>query len=133
MRWTTVCHCICRNFPLMPASFELTELGRYYLDYERLMSHWQGLFGDDIATVDYEDLVLDQEKVSRQLVDHIGLDWDPACLDFQKNERNVSSPSNLQVRQPIYSSSIERWEVLRVPVGTVDLKCCLQERAIDGV
>jgi len=100
----------CQYFPLMPSSFELTELAKYYLDYQRLMSHWRKLFGDEIFTVQYEDLVADQERVSRQLVDYVGLDWDERCLDFEKNARNVSSPSNMQVRQPIYKSSINRWK-----------------------
>lgn len=99
-------HC----FMPMSCSFELTELGQYYLDYQRLMSHWQSLFRDEIFTVRYEDLVMDQEKVSRQLVDYVGLDWDENCLEFQNNERNVSSPSNMQIRQPIYKSSIGRWK-----------------------
>lgn len=100
------CHC----FVPMQCSFELAELGKYYLDYQRLMSHWRSLFRDEIFTVRYEDLVTDQEKVSRQLVDYVGLDWDQNCLEFQDNERNVSSPSNMQVRQPMYKSSIGRWK-----------------------
>ena len=68
------------------------------------------LFGADIFTVQYEDLVADQERVSRQLIDYVGLDWDERCLDFANNARNVSSPSNMQVRQPIYKTSVKKWE-----------------------
>jgi tetratricopeptide (TPR) repeat protein len=100
-------HC----FTSFKASFELTELGRYYLQYQRLMAHWQKLFPDEILTVQYEDLVQDQETVSRQMLEYIGLEWDEKCLDFQNNDRNVSSPSNMQVRQPIYKSSIGRWKL----------------------
>ena len=91
-------------------SFEMTELGQYYLDYQRLMSHWQALFPGEILTVQYEDLVTDQEAVSRQLVDYIGLDWDENCLDFHNNERAVMTASNIQVRQPMYKDSINRWQ-----------------------
>jgi len=91
-------------------SFEMTELGQYYLDYQRLMSHWQALFPGEIFTVQYEDLVTDQEAVSRQLVDYIGLDWDERCLDFHNNERAVMTASNIQVRQPMYKDSINRWQ-----------------------
>ena len=100
-------HC----FTTFKASFELTELGQYYLQYQRLMSHWHKLFPGEIFTVQYEDLVLDQERVSKQLIEYIGLEWDENCLDFQHNERNVSSPSNMQVRQPMYKSSIDRWKL----------------------
>jgi len=101
-------YCYC--FPLMAGTFELTELAEFYLGYERLMAHWEELFGDDIFTVRYEDLVTNQEQVSRQLIEFVGLDWDESCLDFQNNERNVSTPSNMQVRKPMYTSSVNRWK-----------------------
>ena len=88
----------------------MTELGQYYLDYQRLMSHWQSLFPGEIFTVRYEELVVEQEKVSKQLIDYLGLEWDEKCLDFHQNERNVMSPSNMQVRQPMYKKSMNRWK-----------------------
>jgi tetratricopeptide (TPR) repeat protein len=91
-------------------SFELTELGQYYLDYQRIMSHWQKLFPGEIFTVQYEELVLDQERVSKQLIDYLGLEWDEKCLDFHNNERVVMTPSNIQVRQPMYKESMNRWK-----------------------
>ena len=74
------------------------------------MSHWHNLFPDEIFTVQYEDLVLDQETVSRQLIDYLGLEWDEKCLDFHHNERDVRTVSNIQVRQPMYKNSIDRWK-----------------------
>ena len=100
-------HC----FTTFLASFELRELGQNYLQYQRLMSHWQTLFPGEIFTVQYEDLVMDQEKVSKQLIEYVGLEWDENCIDFQDNERNVMSPSNMQVRRPMYKSSMNRWKL----------------------
>jgi len=100
------CHC----FMPLTCSFDLTELGQYYLDYQRLMSHWQNLFPGEIFTLRYEELVVDQERVSKQLIDYVGLDWDEKCIDFHNNERNVMSPSNLQVRQPMYKYSMNKWK-----------------------
>lgn len=91
-------------------SFDLRELGQYYLDHERLMAHWCELFPGELLTVKYEDLVRDQEKVSRQLIEHIGLDWDERCLDFHLNKRAVRTASSVQVRQPLYTQSINRWK-----------------------
>ena len=91
-------------------SFDLEELGQYYLDYEKIMTHWHSLFSDEIFDVQYEELVMNQEKISRQMIDYIGLDWNEECLDFQKNKRAVRTASNLQVRQPIYKNSINRWK-----------------------
>ena len=99
-------HC----FTAFQGSFELAELGRFYRDYQRLMAHWQDLFPGEIFTVQYEELVEDQEGVSRRMIDHVGLEWDEKCLDFQNNERNVMTPSNVQVRQPMYKDSINRWK-----------------------
>ncbi len=91
-------------------SFELTEVGQYYLDYQRLMAHWQNLFPGEIFTVQYEDLVMDQETNSKQLIDYLGLEWDVKCLDFHNNERDVRTASNVQVRQPMYKNSMNRWK-----------------------
>ena len=91
-------------------SFELAELGQYYLDYQRLMSHWQNLFPGEIFTVQYEELVMNQETVSKQLIDYLGLEWDEKCLDFHNNERDVRTISNLQVRKPMYKNSMNRWK-----------------------
>lgn len=91
-------------------SFDLSELGQYYLDYERLMAHWDSLFSSEILNVRYEELVLNQEKVSRQLVEYLGLEWDKRCLEFHRNSRAVHNFSSMQVRQPIYAGSINRWK-----------------------
>ena len=91
-------------------SFDLNELGQYYLDYERLMAHWDSLFPSEILAVQYEELVMNQEKISRRLIDYVGLEWDDRCLDFHKNERAVHNLSSMQVRQPIYTQSMNRWK-----------------------
>jgi hypothetical protein len=59
--------------------------------------------------VNYEKLVTDLEGQSRRLIEFLGLDWEPACLDFHRTERMVATVSHWQVRQPIYTSSIGRW------------------------
>ena len=97
-------------FPDLKWSFELTELGNYCLDYQRLMSHWHRLFPGEIFDVQYEELVMDQERVSKQLIDYLGLEWHEKCLDFHNNERDVRTHSNIQVRQPMYKNSINRWK-----------------------
>lgn len=91
-------------------SFDLGELGQYYLDYERLMAHWDSLFSSDILGVQYEELVMDQEAISRQLIAYLGVEWDDRCLDFHKNKRAVHKLSSMQVRQPIYTRSMNRWK-----------------------
>jgi len=91
-------------------SFDLIEIGQYYLDYLRLMVHWHSLFPSEIFDVQYEELVMNQESVSHQLIEYLGLGWDVKCLEFHKNKRAVRTASNLQVRQPMYNNSINRWK-----------------------
>ena len=91
-------------------AFDLEELGQYYIDYENLMAHWNALFPDEIMTVEYESLVMNQEEVSRQLIDHAGLEWDDRCLRFHENKRAVRTASSAQVREPIYTRSVNRWK-----------------------
>ncbi len=88
---------------------DLATLGRYYRAYAALMQYWQRVLPGMILDVQYEDLVADQEAVTRRMLDFIGLEWHPACLEFFANARSVSTISRWQVRQPIYKSSIERW------------------------
>lgn len=88
----------------------LRGLGQYYRAYDRLMVHWRNVLPITIHEVRYEDMIADQEGQSRKLIDFIGLPWDPACLQFYESARGVTTPSQLQVRQPIYSSSVKRWK-----------------------
>lgn len=90
-------------------SYDLEELGRYYRDYLRLMTHWRDAFAADMFEIHYEDLVGDQETTSRKLIDYLGLDWDPVCLDFHESRRAVRTASSMQVREPIYDRSVQRW------------------------
>jgi len=98
-------------------SFDLGDLGKYYLDYEKLMAHWENLFSAEILTVQYEELVMHQERVSRQLVEYLGLEWDERCLDFHENKRAVHNFSSMDVRQPIYARSIDRWKHYEKQLG----------------
>lgn len=90
-------------------AYDLEAVGRYYGIYNRIMEHWQSIFGDRIFDVDYEELVEDQERVSRALVDYCGLEWSDSCLTFHESERVVNTISYDQVRQPLYKRSSGRW------------------------
>ena len=74
------------------------------------MKHLNEVFGSQIFEIQYEELVMNQEKNSKQLIDYIGLDWNEDCINFHKNKRTVKTASNLQVREPMYSRSINRWK-----------------------
>lgn len=91
-------------------TYDLGELGRYYAAYDRLMQHWRQILpAGSFLDVDYESLVADVEGQTRRILDYCGLTWDPAVLEFHSNDRPIKTASALQIRQPIYGSSVERW------------------------
>jgi tetratricopeptide (TPR) repeat protein len=78
--------------------------------YQDLMQHWRTVLPGRFIEVDYESMVVDQETQSRRLVDWLGLDWDPACLEHYAGDSLVRTASITQVRQPIYTRSVARWK-----------------------
>ena len=91
-------------------SYDLKEQGMFYRDYYHLMQHWREVLpAGSIYEVQYEELVRDNENQARKLIDYCGLSWDDACLESHKTKRTVKTASITQVRQPIYTSSLERW------------------------
>jgi len=91
-------------------TYDLESLGGYYRQYLRLMQHWRRVLLDtDMLEVRYEDLVADQEGVSRKMVEFCELQWDERCLRFHETRRLTATASYDQVRQPMYNRSVERW------------------------
>jgi tetratricopeptide (TPR) repeat protein len=93
----------------LPYSYDLRTLGRYYVRYAKLMRHWRAVVPDAVLDVRYEDLVRDTETGVRRMLDHLGLEWNAACLDFHRNRRVVETASRAQVRRPVYRDSVARW------------------------
>jgi len=90
-------------------SYDLTDLGRYYRDYVRLMARFDVALPGRVHRVIYEDLVEDTEGEIRRLLDHCGLPFEAGCLKFHDNPRAVRTVSSEQVRRPIFRSSLEQW------------------------
>jgi tetratricopeptide (TPR) repeat protein len=93
-----------------PFTYDLTEIGEYYLQYQRLMDHWHQLLPGAVLDVQYEAVVDDLEGQVRRILEYCGLPFEQACVDFHQTERAVKTASSEQVRQPIYSSSLNLWE-----------------------
>jgi tetratricopeptide (TPR) repeat protein len=90
-------------------SYDLTEIGEYYLQYRRLMEHWHKVMPGFVLDVQYEQVVADLETEIRRILEFCGLPFEDACLRFHETERAVKTASSEQVRQPIYSSSVNLW------------------------
>lgn len=100
------------NFSYYNYSYDLLDTGRYYLLFNQLMRFWRERFPGAILEVQYESLVADTEPQTRRLIEWCGLPWENACLSFERNTAPVSTASAVQVRQPIYRSSVNRWKQL---------------------
>jgi len=99
-------------------SYDLAELGAFYRDYQQLMAIWREILPPQrFLEIDYEDLVEDVEAQARRMVAFCGLDWDPACLTFHLNRRQIRTASNLEVRRPIHRDSVQRWKAYESHLG----------------
>ncbi len=94
-----------------PFSYDLRELGDYYLAYRELMAHWQACMPGVIHEVNYEDLVTDIEHETRRLLAYCGLPWEDQCLRFHENAAASTTASAVQVRREIYRSSVGKWRL----------------------
>lgn len=92
-----------------PFSYDLNDLGRYYLGQAALMDHWRRLFPGTLLDLPYERLVAAQEEETRRLLDHCGLDFHPDCLEFHRNTAPTATASAAQVRQPLHARSVGAW------------------------
>ena len=107
-------------------SYDLEELGEYYLQYDRLMNHWDSVLPGKVLHVQYEDVVNDLKSQVQRILEHCGLTWDDSCLRFFETKRAVRTASSEQVRKPLYSSSLNLWykykSQLSVLIDIIDKK-----------
>jgi cytochrome c-type biogenesis protein CcmH/NrfG len=98
------------NFKHYHYNLDLLDCGRYYIQFDQLMDYWQDVMPDAVHEVRYEELVEDPERVSRELLTYCELPWEDQCLLFHQRKTSVATPSAVQVRQGIYTSSVNRWQ-----------------------
>lgn len=92
-----------------PWSCDLGHIGHYIKAHDRLMDHWRSVLSIEIFDWNYETVVADTESEVRRLIDYLGLDWEPACLEFHASGGAVQSASKWQVRRPVTSARVGRW------------------------
>ncbi len=91
-------------------TYGVDDIARYYRTYLELMDHWDAALPGRVLRVHHEDVVDDLEGSVRRLLDHCGLPFEPACVEFHKTRRSVRTPSSEQVRQPIFRDSLDQWK-----------------------
>ncbi len=90
-------------------TYDLTEVGRYYMDYVEIMDHYDHVLPSAVHRVHYEAMIADTEGEVSRLLDYCGLSFEPACLRFHENTRAVRTASSEQVRRPIFADGVDRW------------------------
>jgi hypothetical protein len=90
-------------------SYDQREMARHYVRYRRLMQHWAAVLPARFIDVAYEDLTADVEREARRVLAHLALPWEDACVAFHRNSAAVSTASAIQVREPVYRRSVDRW------------------------
>ena len=110
-------------------SYDLSAIGNYYNGYLSLMDHWSDVLPAKVLEVRYEALVKNTKSVIQNILEFIGVDFEPGCLEFYNNKRPVRTASSEQVRQPIHSRSVGAWQdvekrlvPLRESLGKVTLE-----------
>ncbi len=106
--------CCFSNFKQLFASgqqftYGLEEIARYYRMYVEIMRHWDEALPGRVLRVQHEDVIEDLEGSVRRILDHLGLAFEPACVEFHKTERRVHTASSEQVRRPINREGVDQW------------------------
>ncbi|WP_199555178.1 tetratricopeptide repeat-containing sulfotransferase family protein [Sandaracinobacteroides hominis] len=91
-------------------TYDLSDIGRYWADYARLMAHFDEVLPGRVYRQYYERMVASPEAEIRALLAYAGLDFEPACLSFHETERAVRTASSEQVRTPLYASAVDHWQ-----------------------
>jgi hypothetical protein len=95
----------------------LEHVGHFYRQYERLMAHWKSVIDVPILDVCYEQVIANPEAQSHRTIDFLGLPWDERCLDFHNTQRACATASVMQVRRPVYDTSVRRWRQYEKHLG----------------
>jgi hypothetical protein len=99
------------KFPYYDYAYDLEATARYVVAFNRLAEKFSQKMGDNFVTLRYDDLIADPENRAAELMDFLDLEFDPDYLNFhEKNTTPVSTASSVQIRQPIYSTSVGRWK-----------------------
>jgi hypothetical protein len=105
----TAVSCWMTNFRKIRWANDPDHIASRFAAYRGLMDHWRAASPTPMLDVAYEETVADLEGVARRVVAWCGLEWDPACLDFQASDRPVRTASATQVRRPVHTRSVARW------------------------
>ena len=98
-------------------SYDLADLGRYYVDYVALMDHWDAVMPGAVLRVQHETLLEDFEGEVRRMLAYLGLPFEDQCLRFHETARSVRTASSEQVRRPLNRDGVGQWKAFEAQLG----------------
>ena len=98
------------NDPFYQFSYQLDELGKYFIEYHRLMRHWKSLFGRRLFILNYEKFVNSPELNAEKIFKYCALTWRNDYLDYARQVEHVATASATQIRNAIHTNSVHRWK-----------------------
>ena len=111
--------CWMTHFQDLRWTSDRQHIASRFQQYLRMMEHWRETSPAPLLEVDYEETVADLEGVARRLAAWCGVEWEPGCLQFHSGKRAVCTASAVQVRQPLYSTSVGRWRHYEQSLATL--------------
>ena len=91
-------------------AYSLKEIGEYYNLYKDMVRHWNDAIPGHILNIKYENVVDNLEENVKKILDFCDLNFEKECVDFHKTKRYVLTSSALQVKEKVYTSSVNRWK-----------------------
>jgi tetratricopeptide (TPR) repeat protein len=98
-------------------TYDLTDIGEYFLQYQRMMDHWHEVLPGRVLTVQHEEVVRDLDTQVRRILDYCELPFEDACLNYHETDRPIRTASSEQVRRPVYTDSLGFWRHYEAHIG----------------
>jgi hypothetical protein len=90
-------------------AFEAKNIKEYYFEYEKMMKKWNKVCKEKIYRINYEEITNNFDTTIKDLFDWLDLEFTNDTINFYKNDNNVKTTSKIQVRNPLYTKSNEKW------------------------
>lgn len=78
------------NSPYYDYHYSIEDTALYYVEFDRLMAHWQSLYPKRFIQVQYEELAVNLEAQAKQLYSSLDFSWQPQCLNSFANKEEAS-------------------------------------------
>ena len=100
--------------PQLRWTFSAKEIQEYHKLFTEYIKFWDEIFPNFFMKVNYEKLVTNNEKITRDVINYCNLDWEDNCLNYyNKNKSSIDTASANQANKPVYKSSLNKLEAYK--------------------